>query len=60
MTGIHNEERIVSSINGTPKIGHLHTKGCKYMYPYLTSHTKISSKWIEDLTVRLEIIKLLR
>ena len=27
MPRIHNEERIVSSINGAQKTGHLHTKG---------------------------------
>lgn len=39
MTGIHNEERMISSINGTQKIGHLHTKGCNYMYLIL-HHTQ--------------------
>ena len=53
---IQNGAKTVSSINGAWKTGQLHVKELEHL---LTPYTKMNSKWIKDLNVRPETIKLL-
>lgn len=53
-TRIYNGKNGISSISGAGNIGQLHVKDQN-----ITSHSIVNSKWIKDLTVQPETIKLL-
>ena len=55
---IYNGSKITSSISGAGKLDSYEQK--KEIEYFLMSYTKISSKWIKNLKVRPETIKLLR
>ena len=57
MPRIYNGEKIVSSTNNVRKTRYLHAKEWNWT---LTPYTQKNSKWIKEINIRTETIKLLK
>ena len=57
---IYNGEKTASSVSGAMRTGQLHLKDWhQNTFKHHTKRKKRKSKWIKDLNVRLDMVKLL-